>query len=104
MARIRAVEHDRSVIVSSTSGISAIIAPDGRVRTQSKIFTAARFDLPVAVQSGTTVATRLGAIPEWVLTGVAGIALLTAVVVRRSERGRPAPPMSVHPDRERENA
>jgi apolipoprotein N-acyltransferase len=104
MARIRAVEHDRSVIVSSTSGISAIIAPDGRVRAQSKIFTAARFDLPVAVQSGTTVATRLGAIPEWVLTGVAGIALLTAVVVRRSERGRPAPPMSVHPDRERENA
>src|SRR6202041_2652892 len=31
MARIRAVEFDRSVIVASTTGYSAIIAPDGQV-------------------------------------------------------------------------
>ncbi len=29
MARIRAIEHDRAVVVASTTGISAIIAPDG---------------------------------------------------------------------------
>src|SRR6202034_1740522 len=29
LARIRAVEHDRAVVVASTTGISAIIAPDG---------------------------------------------------------------------------
>ena len=31
MARIRAVEHDRAVVVASTTGVSAIIAPDGRL-------------------------------------------------------------------------
>jgi apolipoprotein N-acyltransferase len=29
MARVRAVEHDRAAVVASTTGISAIIAPDG---------------------------------------------------------------------------
>ncbi len=105
MARIRAVEHDRSVIVSSTSGISAMIAPDGRVRARSAIFTAAQFDLPVAVQTGTTVATRLGAIPEWVLTGVGVAALLVGMGIRLgARRSRPDVPMTVTSDRERENA
>ena len=29
-ARLRAVEHDRYVVVAGTTGISAVIAPDGR--------------------------------------------------------------------------
>ncbi len=28
--RLRAVEHDRYVVVAGTTGISAVIAPDGR--------------------------------------------------------------------------
>ena len=35
MARIRAVEHDRAVVVASTTGYSAIIAPDGHLITSS---------------------------------------------------------------------
>ena len=31
MARIRAIEHNRAVVVASTTGISAIIAPDGKL-------------------------------------------------------------------------
>ena len=87
MARLRAVEHNRSNLVVSTSGISAYIAPDGSVQAQSGIFTQAVFDAPVPLQTGQTLATRLGAIPEWVLTAV-GLAALTAgtVLRRRSSR------------------
>jgi apolipoprotein N-acyltransferase len=88
MARLRAVEHNRSNLVVSTSGISAYIAPDGSVQAQSGIFTQAVFDAPVPLQSGQTVATRLGAVPEWVITAV-GVAVFSAGTVlgrRSSER------------------
>lgn len=31
MSRLRAVEHGRAVLIAATSGISAVIAPDGSV-------------------------------------------------------------------------
>jgi apolipoprotein N-acyltransferase len=33
MGRLRAVEHGRTVLVAATSGVSAVIAPDGRSST-----------------------------------------------------------------------
>ncbi|MGI9092575.1 MAG: apolipoprotein N-acyltransferase [Mycobacteriales bacterium] len=95
MAQIRAVEHNRSVVVSSTSGISAVIGPDGTVRQRSGIFTAATFDTSVSLQSGRTLADRLGAAPEWVLTAIGVGSLLLAVAIRRrsaaAEAGEPVP-------------
>src|SRR5450755_3589689 len=35
MARIRAIEYDRAVVVASTTGVSAVIAPDGSLLAQS---------------------------------------------------------------------
>ena len=35
MARIGAIESDRAVVVASTTGVSAIVAPDGRLITHS---------------------------------------------------------------------
>jgi apolipoprotein N-acyltransferase len=82
MSQLRAVEHGRSVVVAATSGISAVIAPDGRVVTQSRELTPAIIDQPVVERSSLTLADRVGALPEWIIGGVgimiAGYAWLNA--------------------------
>jgi apolipoprotein N-acyltransferase len=68
MSRLRAVEHDRAVVVAATSGVSAIIAPDGAELDHTPVFTPAALVRQVPLRTTTTLATRLGAGPEWVLT------------------------------------
>jgi apolipoprotein N-acyltransferase len=82
LSRLRAVEHGRSVVIAATSGISAIVAPDGSVIRSSALFTPDVFVEPIAQRSSTTVATRLGAAPEWVLAAL-GAAALVAVAAPR---------------------
>ena len=67
MSRMRAIEHGRSVLVASTSGISGIIAPDGKVLTQSKEFTPDLQVHSVPLRTSRTLTDHLGAGPEWVL-------------------------------------
>ncbi|MEI4271271.1 apolipoprotein N-acyltransferase [Klenkia sp. LSe6-5] len=86
MSRLRAVEFGRSVVVASTSGISAVIAPDGSVVRSSDLFVPATFVEDVAQRDQTTVAARLGAWPEVALTLLGGGAV--AVVVVAGVRGR----------------
>jgi apolipoprotein N-acyltransferase len=87
MSRLRAVEFGRSVAVVATSGISAIVAPDGTIAESSTLFTPAVFVAEIAQRDSSTVAQRLGAAPEWALTAVGAGALL-AVAVQRRGRGR----------------
>ncbi|HVQ17852.1 MAG TPA: apolipoprotein N-acyltransferase, partial [Actinomycetes bacterium] len=86
MSRLRAVEHGRTVLVAATSGISAIIAPDGSVQQQAPEFTRDVLVDTIVLRSDETVATRLGAWPELLLTIVGIMGLLTGL--RR--RGRKA--------------
>ncbi|MDQ1484541.1 MAG: apolipoprotein N-acyltransferase, partial [Actinomycetota bacterium] len=89
MSQLRAVEHGRSVVVASTSGISAVIAPDGRVLAQSGELTTAIIDRAVVTRDSLTVADHLGAWPEWVIAilGVfAVVAGAAASAVRRRFR------------------
>jgi apolipoprotein N-acyltransferase len=79
MSRLRAVEFGRTVAVAATSGISAIIAPDGSVARASELFTPQVFVQKIAQRSSTTPAQRLGAAPEAVLTALGAAALLVAV-------------------------
>ncbi|MGY1745869.1 apolipoprotein N-acyltransferase [Blastococcus sp. SYSU D00695] len=91
-SRLRAVEYGRTVVVAATSGISAIVAPDGSLARRSQLFTAATFVEDIAQRDSTTVAERVGAGPELLLT-VLGVGALAAVVVpalvrrRRARRG-----------------
>ncbi len=71
MGRLRAVEHGRAVLVAATSGISAVLAPDGSVVESAPVFTREVLSAQVPTRSGTTLATRLGAAPELVLSGLA---------------------------------
>jgi apolipoprotein N-acyltransferase len=67
MARIRAVEHDRAVIVASTTGYSAIIAPDGRLITSSGTWRQAILEARVPLITRITLADRVGPWPEYVI-------------------------------------
>ncbi|MFD2093746.1 apolipoprotein N-acyltransferase [Blastococcus deserti] len=83
LSRLRAVEQGRSVVVAATSGISAVVAPDGSVVRSSELFEPAVFVEEIAQRDTATIAQRAGAAPEWLLTAVGAAALLVAL--------RPAP-------------
>ncbi|MGH3402448.1 MAG: apolipoprotein N-acyltransferase [Streptosporangiaceae bacterium] len=75
MARIRAVEHDRAVVVASTTGVSAIISPNGNLLARTTLWRPASVEARVPLRSVTTLADRLGGWPEVILTGSAIAAL-----------------------------
>ncbi|MGY1608081.1 apolipoprotein N-acyltransferase [Geodermatophilus sp. SYSU D00700] len=86
-SRLRAVEFGRTVVVAATSGISAVVAPDGMLVRRSELFTPAVFVEEVAQRDSTTVAQRLGAAPEWTLAALgAGALLAVAVPALRARR------------------
>src|ERR1700722_3031135 len=93
MAQIRAVEFDRAVIYSSTTGYSAIIAPGGQVIERSGLWQQAELEARVPLLTSSTLASRLGAWPEWVIVGATALALGLAVArsaaSRRGRRGLP---------------
>ncbi|HEX6755658.1 MAG TPA: apolipoprotein N-acyltransferase, partial [Mycobacteriales bacterium] len=88
MARLRAVEHGRTTFVAATSGVSAVIGPDGHVLVRSDVFTPDVLVRTVEVRQGTTLATRLGAGPEWAAVAAALGALLVAVTAGRRRAPR----------------
>jgi apolipoprotein N-acyltransferase len=84
MGRLRAVEHGRTLLVAATSGISAVIGPDGRVQESAPVFRRQVLVQDVPVRSGRTLATRVGAGPEAVLAAVGALALAVPLVRRRA--------------------
>jgi apolipoprotein N-acyltransferase len=91
MARIRAVEHDRAVVVASTTGYSAIIAPDGHLITSSGIWQQAELEARVPLLSYTTLADRVGPWPEYVIVALTVAALAYAAIRQQAGRRRTTP-------------
>jgi apolipoprotein N-acyltransferase len=91
MAQIRAVEHDRAVVVASTTGVSAIIEPDGTLTARTGLWQRAEIEARVPLRTGTTLADRLGGWPEAVLTGATLAALAWAIAGAVTERRRRTP-------------
>jgi apolipoprotein N-acyltransferase len=92
MSRLRAVEHRRTVVQVATSGKSAIIGPDGQVQQESgALFTSDVLVQSVALETSTTLATRVGPAPEWILTAAALIGALSGLFTGRRRRTRTAP-------------
>lgn len=71
MSRIRAVEHSRTVTVPVTSGVSAIIMPDGKITQKTGMFVPAYLVQKVPLRTSETPATKLGILPEIALVLVA---------------------------------
>jgi len=86
MGRLRAVEHGRAVLVAATSGISAVIGPDGSLTESAPVFTREVLSARVPVRSATTLATRVGAAPELLLSVLAVAAAGVGAAVHRRTR------------------
>ncbi len=95
MARIRAVESDRAVVVASTTGVSAIIAPDGTLVARTGTWRQAILDSRVPLLHTITLADRVGAGPEYLIValtvGAFGWAAYGWAVARRRRRSQPMP-------------
>lgn len=88
MSRLRAVEHHRSVLVAATSGVSAVISPDGSIVRQTGLFTADTIVARVPLHTDLTLAAELRSSPEIL---AAAFTLLAAVLAWRRDRPSAAP-------------
>ncbi|MGW0810379.1 apolipoprotein N-acyltransferase [Nonomuraea sp. NPDC002799] len=79
MSKLRAVEHNRAVVTAATTGISAYVTPDGKVSWQTRELVADMTVVKVPVRTRETIATRVGALPEWALTVMGAVAAGVAV-------------------------
>jgi apolipoprotein N-acyltransferase len=94
MSQLRAVENGRTVLQVATTGKSAVIGPDGAIRQQSgALYTPDIIVASVPLRTATTLATRLGGGPEYVMSGLAIAALawasFFAIRARRARREAP---------------
>ena len=88
-ARLRAVEHNRFVVVAGTTGISAVIAPDGRVLARTQFFEPAYLDMAIRLKTQLTPATKWGPLVQGLLIAIGAGALIAAMLQNgRFVRGR----------------
>ena len=80
MARLRAMEHGRSVVVAATDGISAVIRPDGTIVRQSAMHQATAFVETLPLRDSLTLADRAGGWPE-ALASLLGLGAVGAVMM-----------------------
>ena len=94
MARLRAVEHGRTVLSDSTVGVSAVIRPDGSLVGATRLFTPAIITATVPLRHTLTLSDRLGGGLEWVLVAVGLTGAAVGVCSRGRRDRRPAPDAS----------
>ncbi|ORB52311.1 apolipoprotein N-acyltransferase [Mycolicibacterium rhodesiae] len=89
-AKIRAIEHSRSVLVAGTTGISAVITPAGRVVADTGFFEPAYLERRIPLQVNISPATRWAPYVQWVLVAIA----VGALAIRLISRGLNPPTTS----------
>jgi apolipoprotein N-acyltransferase len=89
MVALRAVEHGRDGLMASTVGISAFVDAHGRVHQPTAFDTQRVIVRELHLSNARTLATRLGAGPEYVIVAAALAALVAAGVLRRRSRRGP---------------
>lgn len=82
--RMRAIEYDRAVVVAATSGVSAIVAPDGTVSQRTAIFRPGILQADVPVRDTETLSARVGPVVEWILVALGSLTAAYALVRTRS--------------------
>ena len=88
MARLRAIEHGRAVVVAAISGVSAVVRPDGSVVRSTGMFTDDLMVDTVPLRTDVTFATRFGGAIHVLLTGLALVSC--AAGLRSRQRARRA--------------
>lgn len=85
MARIRAIESDRAVVVASTTGASAIISPSGQLIEASSLWRRAILEAQVPLVTYRTLADVVSAWPELVIVLIT-VCGLGITIARRTTR------------------
>ncbi|GAA1570750.1 apolipoprotein N-acyltransferase [Kribbella sancticallisti] len=102
ITRMRAIETGRTVLVASTSGISGVIHPDGKIEHKSGQFVPDVYVASVPVRDAKTLATTLGGWPQWILTGLGIMGAVLALLARRKPRAaEPGTPPAATESREK---
>ncbi|BAU95834.1 apolipoprotein N-acyltransferase [Corynebacterium suranareeae] len=94
MSRMRAIEFDRAVVVAATSGVSAIVNPDGSVSQRTRIFESATLTESIPLKDTVTIAARVGFYVELLLVIIGTLAGLFAVRMNsrsKSDKGSTRP-------------
>jgi len=84
ISRVQSVASGRTTLVAATSGISAVIRPDGTLAWRTEQFVADSTVVGVPMRAGTTPAMRLGSLVE-----VAAVLALAALALSSSPTRRP---------------
>lgn len=84
--KLRAIEHDRSVVVVSTTGVSAVIAPDGHAASTTAFNASGYLVDRITLRSGLAPATRWTPRIQWALTVIAAAAVMISLLTRRYRR------------------
>ncbi len=92
--QLRAIEHDRTMLVAATSGISAVIDHEGRLQDRSTEFTQIVLSTNAVLANSRSPSDRLGEWPEWLLTVMA---VLVVLLARRQLRPRRQHRVVSHP-------
>lgn len=90
MSRFRAIEHQRTVIQVSTSGITGVINSHGQIAYETKLFTQDARVIQVGLHEDTTIATRTAEVRVVVIyiLGVASAMVAGVVAFSSRDRGR----------------
>jgi apolipoprotein N-acyltransferase len=87
MSRLRAVEHGRTVMIAATSGITAIIAPDGSVADELPEQVPGSIVDSVAMRDTITISDSLRWAPEAVLAAFGLVGWVVGAFARRRALG-----------------
>ena len=97
------MEHDRYVVVAGTTGISAVIAPDGREVARTEFFQPAYLDTQIRLKSTVTPATQWGPLVQFALVAAGLAAAVSGLVGSIRQNGglmRPGRRRRQQPNRE----
>lgn len=91
MSRMRAMETDRALVVPATSGVSAIVSPDGTVQQRTKIFEAKYLVADLPLRDSQTLAVRYGAGVQLAIVIMGGVSALCALWLNRLPKSPKSP-------------
>jgi apolipoprotein N-acyltransferase len=97
IARLRAMETGRYVVVVATNGVSGIVAPDGRLLDRAPVRRTVILEDDVPLLTSLTPAVRLGRWGDVVLALAAALALGASLVLERRGRRDPDSPREPEP-------
>lgn len=88
MSRMRAIEYDRAVIVAATSGVSAIVQPDGTVLSHTRIFTSDNLQATLPLREKLTLSAKIGPWGERAIVALGTLSVLVLLIFNLTNKSR----------------